>query len=70
MLISLDGQQTLIASLSRLRLWQVLRPQGDWLHHIDWHQDPIRRQQLGTALAQTKMADFRDKPIAFAVPEF
>lgn len=52
MLISLDGQQTLIASLSRLGLGQVLRPQGDGLHHIDWHQDPLCRQQLGTALVQ------------------
>lgn len=50
MLVSLDGQETFVAFLSRLGLREVLRPQGDGLHHVDWHQDPLCRQQLGTFL--------------------
>jgi len=49
-LVSLDGQQTLVPPLSRLGLGEVLRPQCDGLHHVDRHQDPICRQQLGTPL--------------------
>lgn len=57
MLVSLDGQQTLIPPLSRLGLRKVLSPQGDGLYHVNWHQDPLCRQQLGTLLKE----DIRDK---------
>ncbi len=51
-LVSLDGQQTFVAPLSRLRLREVLCPQSDRLHHVDGHEDPFCRQQLGTSLEE------------------
>lgn len=55
MLVSLDGQQTLIPPLSRLGLWQVLCSEGDRLYHVDWDKDPICRQQLGTPLEERQI---------------
>lgn len=46
----LDVEDTLIASLARLRLGQVSSLKGDWLHLPDWYQDFLRGHQLGTVL--------------------
>lgn len=53
-LAPLDGQQTLIPSLTRLGLGEVLRPESDGLHHVHRHQDPVCRQQLGTSLEEKR----------------
>jgi len=46
----LDVEDTFIASLARLGLWQVLGLQGYWLHLPSWDQNLLRGHQLGTVL--------------------
>lgn len=48
----LDVEDTLIASLARLRLGQVSSLKSDWLYLPDWYQDLLRGHQLGTVLGE------------------
>lgn len=48
----LDVEDTLIASLARLRLGQVSSLKSDWLDLTDWYQDLLRGHQLGTVLRE------------------
>lgn len=52
LLCPLDGEHTLVATLTRLWLGQVLGTQGDGLHHVHRHQDAISGKQLGTFLQE------------------
>lgn len=54
LLIALDVQDALVASLARLRLGQVLGLQRDRLDHFHRHQDLLCLQQLGTVLGREK----------------
>lgn len=49
----LDVKDTLVASLARLRLWQVPGLQGDRLHLPCWDENLLRAHQLGTVLEET-----------------
>lgn len=48
----LDVKDTLVASLARLGLWQVLGLQGDRFHLPCWDQNFLRAHQLGTVLGK------------------
>lgn len=48
----LDVEDTLIASLARLRLGQVPSLQSDGLYLSDWYQDFLCGHQLGTVLGE------------------
>lgn len=54
----LDVQDTLVASLSRLRLREVLGLQSDGLDHLYWYQDLVHSQKLGAVLGTQGMAQF------------
>lgn len=54
----LDVQDAFVASLSRLRLWEVLGLQSDGLDHLYWNQDLVHSQQLGAVLGTQGMAQF------------
>lgn len=41
LLAALDVQDALVASLSRLRLWEVLSLQSDGFYHLNWYQDLV-----------------------------
>lgn len=47
---TLDVEDTLIASLARLRLGQIPGLQGDGLHLSGWDENLLRAYQLGTVL--------------------
>lgn len=47
---ALDVQDALVASLSRLRLWEVLSLQSDGFDHLNWYQNLVHSQQLGAVL--------------------
>lgn len=48
----LDAEDTLVAALAGLRLWQVSSLKGDWLYLPDWYQDLLCGHQLGTILGE------------------
>lgn len=56
LLDALDVQDALVASLPRLRLWEVLSLQSDGLDHFYWNQDLVHSQQLGAVLVTEGMA--------------
>lgn len=56
---TLDVEDTLVASLARLRLGQVSGLQGDGLHFAGGDQDLLRADQLGTVLRETVREDQR-----------
>lgn len=59
LLDALDVQDALISSLSRLRLWEVLRLQSNGLDHLYWNQDLVHSQQLGAVLGTEGMAQLQ-----------
>ena len=59
LLDALDVQDALVASLSRLRLWEVLSLQSDGLDHLYWNEDLVHSQQLGAVLGTEGMAQLR-----------
>lgn len=59
LLNALDVQDALIASLPRLRLWEVLSLQSDGFDHLYWNQDLVHSQQLGAVLGTEGMAQLQ-----------
>lgn len=49
---TLDVEDTLVASLARLGLWQVPGLKGDRLHLPRWDEYLLRAHQLGTVLEE------------------
>ncbi len=52
LLHTLYCEYTLVPTLTRLWLGQVLGPKGDGFHHVHWNQDTIRWKQLRTFLQE------------------
>lgn len=59
LLRALDVQDALVASLPRLRLWEVLSFQSDGLDHLYRNQDLVHSQQLGAVLGTEGMAQLQ-----------
>lgn len=58
---TLDVEDALVASLARLRLWQVPGLQGDGLHLPGGDQNLLRAHQLGTVLRGRRRAEIREE---------